>query len=186
MKPYDNIENLILTNLERLNEEEPPSGHSERFEARLRDEGKIRNFQWNRVWKVAAAVVFVLLVFNQMRMWISSEPENSFSLADVSPEYAEVEYYYTAAIQNGIETLNGYAASGLLPDDEHALMQQEFREFERRYEELQIEFEANPYDERVINAMMDYYQAKLDVLTLIINKLHEVKQQKIMSHEREV
>jgi len=65
-------------------------------------------------------------------------------------------------------------------------MMQEFKEFERRFEEIQKEFEANPYDERVINAMLGYYQAKLNVINMIVSKLQEVKQQKNISHETEI
>jgi len=65
-------------------------------------------------------------------------------------------------------------------------MQQEFAEFERRYEEIRKEFEANPYDELVINALLGYYKAKLGVIEMIVSKLQEVKNQKNISHETEV
>ena len=186
MKPEDYIERLIIDNMDELNNEEPPSGHFERFSDRLQAERKIRSFNWQMVWKVAAVVVFVFLAVNQVRMWITPQQKETVSLAGISPEFAEVEFYYTSSIQSGIDTWNSLAASGVMSETENELMQQEFKEFERRFEDIQKEFEANPYDERVINAMLGYYQAKLNVINMIVSKLQEVKQQKNISHETEI
>jgi hypothetical protein len=65
-------------------------------------------------------------------------------------------------------------------------MNTELAEFEERFKNLQADLAANPNDERVINAMLEYYKAKLDIITMIVNKLEEVKQQKITSHENNI
>lgn len=186
MKPEDYIEKLVLDNLDGLNDQEPPEGHFERFEAQLKEEGKVKSFSWNRVWRVAAAVVFVLLAVNQGRIWLTPEEAAPISLATLSPEYAEVEYFYTSSIQHGINTWNDLAEGGVVSEEENKIMQQELKDFEVRFEEIQKEFEANPYDERVIQAMLEYYQAKLNVITMIVNKLQEVQQQKTIRYETEI
>lgn len=183
MKKEDYIEQLITSRLDELNNDEPPSGHFDRFEARLREESRKRMIPWQRVWQVAAAVIFVLMAGNQVRLWLTPDEKPLASLSGISPEYAEVEYFYTRSIQEGIETWNELAHTGLVPEEENRIMQMEFKEFERRFAEIQKEFEAYPNDERVIQAMLEYYQAKLNVITMIVNKLYEVKQQKELSHE---
>jgi len=183
MKNKDYIENLLTSRLEELNSEEPPAGHFDRFESRLMAENRIKVFSRQKVWQIAAAVVFVLLAGNQVRLWMAPEEKPVVSLAGISPEYAEVEYFYTRSIQEGIETWNEMAHTGLVPAEENQIIQMEFKEFERRFEEIQKEFEAYPHDERVIQAMLEYYQAKLNVITMIVNKLYEVNQQKESSHE---
>lgn len=65
-------------------------------------------------------------------------------------------------------------------------MENELEDFDRIQAQLQKELEANPEDERVINAMLEYYQAKLSIITLIIEKLKEAKQQKITHNETEI
>lgn len=183
MKEEDYIEKLITNRLEELNNEEPPAGHFDRFEARLRAESRKKVISWQKVWQIAAAVVFVLLAGNQVRLWMAPDEKQVITLAGISPEYAEVEYFYTRSIQDGIATWNDLARTGLVPEEENRIMQEEFKEFERRFEEIQKEFEAHPQDERVIQAMLEYYQAKLSVITMIVNKLQEVKQYKESSHE---
>lgn len=182
MKTDDYIEKIITDNLDELNRVEPPEGHFERFENRLAQQLK-SGFNWKTVWRIAAAVVFVLLAGNQIRLWVSSGNDKITDLASLSPEYAEVEYYYKTSIQQGINAWDEFAAAGIITDEDRQIMEQELDEFEKKFEEIQKEFQANPYDERVINAMIGYYQSKLNVITMIVNKLQEVKQQKNAGYE---
>lgn len=193
MKEKDYIEELITKNLEGLNDSEPSEGHFERFEQKLAKQNEKRSFSWNMVWKVAAAVIFVFLAVNQGFIWFSSESENTIasggqqemSLASVSPEYQEVEFYYTNAINDGLVQWEKMAQAGLISEQEQEMMDVELTEFEDVYDRLQSDLAASPNDERVINAMLEYYQKKLSLITMIVNKLEEVKQ-KNEDHETEI
>jgi hypothetical protein len=196
MKEKDYIDDIILQNIDALNDNEPMDGHFARFEAKLnKQHKKKRKITLNVVWKVAAAIVFVLLASNQAFIYFSpdnkgmfmSENNNSgISLASVSSEYKEVEFYYTSAINSGINQWNKLNAEGLISDDEQKLMDEELSEFETLYKNLQEDLKLNPNDERVINAMLEYYQAKLSVINLIVEKLEEVKEQKNINHESSI
>lgn len=183
MKAKDNIEEIILNNLKELNDNEPMDGHFERFQAKLNKENKKRNFNFSIVWKVAAAVVFVLLAVNQANIYFSPDKQNNelaanseFSLASVSPEYKEVEFYYTNAISVGLNQWNSLKTDGFISETEQEMMNTELAEFEKRFKNLQADLAANPNDERVINAMLEYYRGKLEIISMIVNKLEEVKQ----------
>ena len=186
MEEKDDLEKLILAHRDALDGFEPPEGHLERFRGKLEMERKVRHFSWGTVWKVAAAVVFVFLAVNQARIWLAPEEIAPATLAALSPEYAEVEYYYTSAIAAGMKDISVLAGAGVIPEAENQIMQQEFREFEERYKSLQEELKANPYDERVINAMIEYYQAKLNVIHMVMSKLEEVKYLNEKSYEKEI
>jgi hypothetical protein len=193
MKEKDYIEQLITNNLEGLNNSEPSEGHFGRIEEKLAKQHEKRSFSWNVVWKVAAAVIFVFLAVNQGIIWFSSDSENTvastgqqeMSLASVSPEYEEVEFYYTNAIDNGLMQWNKMAEAGLISEQEQEMMEVELAEFENVYDRLQQDLAASPNDERVINAMLEYYQKKLSLITMIVNKLKEAKQ-KNENHEAEI
>lgn len=191
MKAKDNIEEIILKNLKELNDFEPKDGHFERFQAKLNAQKKKKTITLNIVWKVAAAVVFVLLAVNQANIYFSPEKQNGvvsennsdFTLASVSPEYKEVEFYYTNAINVELNQWNTMVAEGFISIEEQEMLDDEMAEFETRFKNLQTDLKANPNDERVINAMLEYYQAKLDIINMIVSKLEEVKQQKNLSRE---
>lgn len=196
MKAKDNIEEIILKNLEGLNDSEPLEGHFERFEARLKmQHKKKRIFSLNVVWKVAAAVIFVLLASNQAYIYLSPNQQSSIldisnnknvTLSSVSEEYEEVEFYYTNAINVGLDKWNSLNNNGLITDDEQKMMDEELGEFEARFKTLQEDLAANPNDERVINAMLEYYQAKLSIINMIVTKLEEVKQNNNNDHEASI
>jgi hypothetical protein len=186
MKAKDNIEEIILNNLKELNDNEPMDGHFERFQAKLNKQNKRKLITFSLIWKVAAAVVFVLLAVNQANIYFSPEKQNEnpainnseFSLASVSPEYKEVEFYYTNAISVGLNQWNNLKTDGFISETEQETMNAELADFEVRFKTLQTDLAANPGDERVINAMLEYYQAKLEIINMIVNKLEEVKQMK--------
>lgn len=183
MKTRDNIEELILKNLEGLNDAEPGEGHFDRFEAKLKAQQKRRIITFNNVWKVAAAVVFVLLAINQAAIYFSpdgkglipAKKNQAVTLASISPEYKEVEFYYTNAIHVGLDEWNKLRSEGAVSKEEQDLMDNELKEFEKLHKSLQTDLTANPKDERVINAMLEYYQSKLSVISMIVDKLQEVK-----------
>lgn len=191
MKAKDNIEEIILNNLKELNDFEPKEGHFDRFQAKLNVQHKKRTITLNVVWKVAAAVIFVLLAVNQANIYLSPDKQNvvvsesntDYTLSSVSPEYKEVEFYYTNAINVELNQWNSMVADGFITKEEQDLLDNEMAEFETRFINLQTDLKANPNDERVINAMLEYYQAKLNIINMIVSKLQEVKEQKNKIHE---
>jgi hypothetical protein len=184
----DELEKLILSNRHHLQDDEPLEGHFERFEARLNKASKpVKTINLRPLLKVAAIVVFVLLAGNQLRMWFFPEKQENITLGSISEEYREVEFYYTNAIQMGMSQWEKLSDEGLVTEAEQKMMQEEQAEFDQLYQQLQEELKTNPNDERVINAMIEYYQARMNVITIIINKLEEVKQLKNKkSHEIEI
>lgn len=186
MEQKDKIEELIFENLEGLNDNEPMEGHFERFESKLKLQNKKKKINLSIVWKVAAVLVFTVLMTNQAYIYFSGgnqgllsskmNQHNDFTLASVSPEYEEVEFYYTNAINVGLNQWNELKSEGLISDEEQDMMNDELKEFEDLQKSLQSDLKANPHDERVINAMLEYYQAKLGVINMIVTKLQEVRE----------
>lgn len=184
MNKKDHIEELIFRNIDKLNNTEPGEGHFDRFEARLNQLHRKRGFPLRTFLKVAAAVVFVLLAVNQAYLYLTPGDHNSVfsvwnkkqvTLASVSPEYREVEFYYTNSISVDLGRWEKLNQEGYVPEDAQEMMNTELEEFEKMYRSLQKDLASNPGDERVINAMLEYYQAKLSLIRMIVGKLEEVK-----------
>ena len=183
----DELERLILNNQHSFQNEEPLEGHFERFEARLQKASKpTRKFDFQAVLKIAAIVVFALLVVNQARIWLTPEKKETLSLGSISPEYREVEFYYTNAIGLRMTQLDKLKNEGLISESEQKMMQKEQKEFDQMYQKLLQDLKANPDDERVINAMLEFYESRMNITTLIINKLKEAKQQKNTHNESSI
>ena len=180
----DEFERLILTNRNAFQEEEPEYGHFERFEARLQKKtapGQSINFR--PVLKIAAMLVFALMAINQARIYFYPEKHEALSLGSISEEYREVEFFYTNSIQLGMNQWEKLKNEGLISVEEQDMMQKEQEDFDLIYQKLVEDLKANPGDERVINAMLEFYQSRMNVITLIINKLKDAKQQKNQKYE---
>lgn len=180
----DELERLILNNRHSIQDDEPLEGHFDRFEARLQKASKpTMKIRLQPILRIAAAIVFALLVVNQVRIWLVPEKKEMLSLGSISPEYREVEFYYTNSIQTGMAQWEKLRKEGFVTESENQMMQKEQADFDQMYQQLLIDLKANPNDERVINAMLEYYQSRMNVISLIISKLKEVKQQKTNKNE---
>lgn len=182
-----NIDNIIKENRSFFDDSEPTEGHFDRFEARLNKEfGKKKNNRFRIAWQIAAAVAFTFLAINQAILFFSPKAEQTISLASVSPEYGEMENYYVSAINTGLTNWQILQKEGVLSKEEKDLLDAELTEFETTFKNLQKELQANPDDERVINAMIEFYQSKLNVITLILENIKGVKQIKNRNHENQI
>ncbi len=176
---HDELERLILNNRHSFQDEEPMAGHFERFEAKLQKASKPnRRINLQLFFKVAAIVVFAFLAVNQARIYFFPEKKETLSLGSISKEYREVEFYYTNSIQNEMKQWNTLKSEGFVSEQEQQMMQNEQKEFDQVYQKLLKDLKANPDDDRVINALLEYYQSRMNVISIITSKLQEVKQQK--------
>ncbi len=184
MQDKDYIEKIIQNNIDALNDNDPMEGHFARFEKKLNARNKKKKITLKFVLKIAAAFVFALLATNQAFIYFAPNGHGLFqqnntseiTLSSLSPEFQEVEFYYTNSIDNGIGQWNQMKSDGLISEEEQALMSEELSEFETLYKTLQEDLQSNPNDERVINAMLEYYQAKLGIINMIVDKLEDVQQ----------
>ena len=187
----DLLEKAIRENKEVF-VEDAPEGHFERFEVKLNKEFEHRNKHQNRnrrkrYFQVAATMVFVLLLGNQLRIYLAPQQQAaSPTLSSISAEYKEVEFYFTSAIDQNMNEWEKLNKAGFIGETDRQMMKKEMEEFDKMQVQLQNELKANPGDQRVINAILEYYQAKLSVINMIISKLEEVKHLKSTYNETEI
>jgi len=55
------------------------------------------------------------------------------------------------------------------------VLRNEMQNMDSVYVQLQKDLKANPDDERIINAMIEHYQTKVEVLTFIVNQLKAIR-----------
>jgi hypothetical protein len=172
----DWLEEIIKENKEMFAQDEPPVGHFERFEAKLRREQRRRRMSLvYRVSSIAAigliALVSSIYIYDR---FIDQDPV-MLTLGDVSPELGKVEFYYTSQIgQNtlAIDTLT----SALTGEDYRQMVEKELASLDSVHLSLQKKLGAHPGDERVVHAMIRYYQTKLTIMNELIAYLNQINQ----------
>ena len=164
-------------------EEEPNEGHFDRFGEKLRMQktrSKVLNI--SAFIKVAAALIIILLSADLMVHF--RNPKTDPKVVQVTKnDLGEASYYYTSKINNGIRDLEKMAGEGIGSPKEIVQIKHELSEMDSLFVNLRQEYKANPNDERIINAMIEYYQTKLDIVNTIKTDLENVKNLKSKKHE---
>lgn len=171
-----NIEELIRSNRDFFEDGEPSKGHFERFQMKLE-----RRFQTGGIkrsivpYLLKAAVVTLLVTLSSLWTWdhFIRHDRGRMSLGDVSPQYKEVENYYIHQVNLVESEITTIDISG--NTEQREMLKKEMGSMDSVYIQLQKELKANPNDERIINAMIEHYQTKLEVMSFIVNQLKEIR-----------
>ncbi len=176
MRKMKNIDDFIKEKRNLFDDSEPISGHMERFEWKL--EKRLHSRQNKKSilpYLLKAAVVTIMITISSLWIWdnfIRSD-NKKMALGDVSPQYREVENYYV----HEVSTIKGELKNHYLKDDpeQKEMIDKELRSMDSVYLQLQKDLRANPDDERIINAMIEHYQTKVEVLSYILNQLKSIR-----------
>lgn len=181
-----NIEHIIRENRDFFDGAEPPKGHFERFSRKLERSVHFTYTKRSIVpYLLRAAVVTLLVTLSSLWTWdhFIKPDRNRMSLGEVSPQYKEVENYYVHQVNLmeqelvDIEYVNDA--------EQQEMLMKEIRSMDSIYVQLQKDLKANPDDERIINAMIEHYQTKLEVMTLIVNQLKAIHNDNQTRNENE-
>ncbi|MFN8257869.1 MAG: hypothetical protein U0W24_19385 [Bacteroidales bacterium] len=167
------LDDFVKKNAEMF-DDELPFGHEKRFLKKLNKKGSNSGL---KIWYgIAATFIFLAMLsfFGKdyvVKQQLINENPKILRLSDVSPQYQEVEEFYKAGVESKIiefEKLNCK-----INDEQKQMIDNELKQLDVNYRQLQDELVKNKNDERIINAMIDNYQNKIDFLDLVINQIKE-------------
>ena len=170
------IEDIIRNNKDFFEDAEPSDGHLERFNRKLEKKFQVNTIKRSIVpYLLKAAVVTLLITLSSLWTWdhFIRTGSTRMTLGQVSPQYKEVENYYVYQVN----LMEGEIVNVDLKNhpNQKAMLMKEMHSMDSTYISLQKELKANPNDERIINAMIEHYQTKLDVMTYIVSQLKSIK-----------
>jgi hypothetical protein len=181
------IDELINRNRQEFDDREPSEGHFERFSyklaTRLHRDTATRSIV---PYLLRAAVVAILVTLSSLYGYdhlISPRIHNKMSLSQVSPEYREVETYYVKQVNIMEKEITSLDINN--NPEQKKMLYQELNSMDSTYVELQKELKANPNDQRIINAMIDHYQTKVDVMNYILSQLKQISNETKNSENHE-
>jgi hypothetical protein len=170
------IDEIIRNNKDFFEEAEPSNGHMERFNRKLEMRFHAGAVKRSIVpYLLKAAVVTLLVTLSSLWTWehFIRPGRNMMTLGDVSPQYKEVESYYIHQVNLMEDEIKNVTITEN-PEQKEMLMT-EMRSMDSVYVQLQKELKANPNDERIINAMIEHYQTKVEVMSYIVNQLKAIR-----------
>jgi len=182
----NNIEEIIRSNRALFEDKEPSEGHLERFSVKLEIRCKPLAVKRSIVpYLLRAAVVTLLVTLSSLWTWdhFIRPGSSRMTLGQVSPQFKEVENYYL----HQVNMMEGEIINVDLENnpEQKEMLLSEMKSMDSTYVSLQKELKANPNDERIINAMIEHYQTKLEVMTYIVNQLKTIRNANQNSTENE-
>lgn len=180
------IEDIIRNNRDLFEDKEPSEGHFDRFSVKLEIRCQAKANKRSIVpYLLRAAVVTLLVTLSSLWTWdhFIRTGNSRMTLGQVSPQYKEVENYYLhqVSLMEG-EIVNTDLQSN---PEQREMLVKEMKSMDSTYVSLQKELKANPNDERIINAMIEHYQTKLEIMTYIVNQLKTMRNDNLNKGEDE-
>lgn len=132
---------------------------------RQRPKGRV---VWMKRLRAAAAVLLLLTAGGAMGAYLTNQNKAVDSLSDISPEHAEMERYFSTQVEEKLAKLASYHQDGIVKAD--------LEELDQAYEQLKKDLETAPTgaDEKIIQAMIETYQTKINILEQVLEKVERV------------
>ncbi len=167
------LEKFIKNNKEQISSFDLPDGHLDRFEKKLNKKKPISKTYW---YSLAAAIALLLSLsvfirYEQSQTKEIVNTERLISLGDVSPQYKEVEEFYRQDLYRKINEFQQLNCK--INPEQKEMIDDELQQLDKVYQSLREELKQNRSDERIINAMINNYQYKIEFLELVIEQIKE-------------
>lgn len=163
------LEKHIREQRSKLDSDTPREGHEERFLGKL-DRRPVRRVNFRHVLQIAASVAIILtsaIVIVQQNKSGNRTAETEFPASIM-----EADQYYATEVSERYDQIQEFNFDN---PEEKAVLLDEMKDLDTYHHQLMSDLEANPSDERVINALIRHYQMKLDIMDQIIYQLNQLK-----------
>ena len=161
----------IEQNRAQLDSERPRKGHEDRFLQKLQERPQpVRRVRFRHVLQMAASIAIILA--SAVVLIKQDRSGDKMAAEELPASIMEADQYYTRQVSERYEQIQAYDFES---PEEKAVLLDELKDLEMYHTQLLTDLEAHPGDEKVINALIRYYQLKLDVMDQIIYQLNQFK-----------
>ena len=179
-----NLENKIINNRKEFDSEEPGDGHFERFAEKFRRAKTGKRIRISYYLRIAAVLLFVSMTSILVYELINTVNRNTYeyTFGKLSTEYREIEDFFIHNIHSGynrLESLN------IGDEDQKETIIEELKEMDDVLKGLSRELNNDPNNERLINAIIQHYQLKVEIMNSIIGQLEEIRQITLNNNKNE-
>ncbi|MCP3931308.1 MAG: hypothetical protein GY705_19660 [Bacteroidetes bacterium] len=177
----DNLEKYIIENREAFDSAVPNLKVWADIDEQL-SRKSARRIPIRRILSIAATIVVLLVAGAAAGSYIANgqQGEEITSLADVSPEYAELEQHYDQQIKEKTGQLAVYNHDKTVDED--------LQQIDNVMDELLLELQNAPegQEEQIISNMVKNYQAKIDILERVLERIQSINQKSVKTERDEI
>lgn len=174
----DKIEELFKNLQNDFDLETPEEGHGERFLNKLKHDDNLENAKniKSLFYKPLLAAAAVIILCFGLFTFLQREPAAN-DLASVSPQLSQTQNFFDTVITSELNKLKIKRS----PENEalvaDALEQMEL--LEKNYKRLKLDLNESGNDQRVVYAMINNFQSRIDLLEEVLKSIEALKQLKL-------
>jgi len=174
------LEKYITKMRGALDSDEPGSGHLKRFSKKLKAQQQpVRRMNFRHALQIAASIAIIMA--SGIVIVKSGKGGSKMAANPASEEFRQTNNFYASQVNARYEDI---AALPFNSGEEKEMLLEELSEMDGYYQELLKELNANPGDERAMNALIQHYQLKLQVMDQILEQLIQVQNSKTNGYEK--
>ncbi len=174
-----NLEDHIRSIRPELDSDTPREGHEARFMQKL-DRKPVRRINIRHALQIAASVAVILA--SSIVLIQKNKSGNKVAMREIPASVMEADQYYAKQVNQKYDEISGFDFES---SEEKAVLLDEMKDLDAYHNQLMTDLEANPGDERVINALIRHYKVKLEVMDQIIYQLNQFKTETTNKDEKE-
>ena len=163
------MDDFIRQNAGMFENDEPLTGHEDRFRNRLNRAGrkKVHSPVWFLLRIAAILVVAVVLSYFTFKEYrIVSIKMNEVAIEKLNPELNEAERFYTNQLNIYYHKIESLGFNNDKAEKERVL--KELSAMDEQVKIMKYDLVQNPDDERVMSAIINFYQVKIELMDMII------------------
>ncbi|MFC2137538.1 hypothetical protein ACFLTE_05120 [Bacteroidota bacterium] len=179
----DKLEKFIIENRDDFNIHEPSAAVWDKIQKSTKSQ-KVKKLNWRTVvWRAAVVIVIFASAFMLSEI-IDIDKDGIVSRRrekkiEQIPQLAEAEAYYTSMVNDRLQEINTYFGDN--PEVKKEI-QKDLSELDSMYEDLKEDLYDNIATQEIIEAMIQNYRLKLEILEDILSELTE--QEKTIENEK--
>lgn len=174
------LEKYITKMRGALDSDAPESGHLKRFSKKLRAQQQpVRRLNFRHALQIAASIAIIMA--SGIVIVKSGKSGSKMAATPAAEEFQQTQHFYASQVNARYEDI---AAVTFNSGEEKEMLLEELSEMDNYYKELLNELNANPGDERAMNALIQHYQLKIQVMDQILEQLVQIQNRKTNDYEK--
>jgi hypothetical protein len=168
------LDGYIRQNLEQFDTEDPLHGHFDRFDAKLAQLEKRNDSRiLTTMLRIAAVILLGLVItysaIREVRL-LNRSNENIIS-ETTYPELNEVEQFYTSQLNLYYTKIQQLRFNNDQIEKKQVI--DELSEMDQQVWAMKLDLRQNPDDERIVYAIINFYQMKMELMDMIIARTQQ-------------
>lgn len=178
----DEVDNLFERLRNDFDFEEPTLGHQDRFLEKLNQQNGVRSLpRKNTWWKPLSIAASIVLIFSLGLSQLNRSGSIEEQVVEIAPEVSHTQFHFASLVEEQVQKLESERTpeTARLVDDTLTQLDK----LDTDYKRLELDLVDGGNKELILNAMINNFQTRIDLLKEVLNQIETIKNLKSQNDE---